>query len=294
MLLVLITINCAGVSCKLCPPRIPNRISSRANTSIPNLHQLHAKLFSGGEPQGISAFKTLKELGVQTIVSVDGAKPDVVLARTCGLKYIHLPIGYAGIEASKAVALGNIARTVSGSVFVHCHHGKHRGPAAACIVAMGAGFITADQSVDFMKLAGTGRSYPGLWRDVAEFHSLKQDVLAAPYLEIAPIDPFVESMGAVDKAMDQLEHLHDGGTLPQTNQMAGAAQLLIEGFKESSRHLRRDAADGLKFQLSEAEQAAVDLQRSFSQGNAASAKTSLHFLKELCVTCHQRFRNPPM
>ncbi len=288
----MISVMAAGNSCKTASSGTVERTFAQACKSIPNLHKLNTTIYSGGEPQGLPAFKALREMGVRTVVSVDGAKPDVESAHRCGIRYIHLPVGYGGIEVSKAIALGNVVRSVSGGVLVHCHHGKHRGPAAACIVAMGAGVMTAEQSMEFMKLAGTGRNYPGLWRDVGGFPSLKTDVNAAPYVERSTVDPFVESMGEMDQAMDRLQSLAlQPGSMATSAQMAAAAQLLHEGFKESSRHLKSDVPDQLKSQLSEAEQAAERFQRDLAQGDLAASKAAIPALRARCVQCHQRFRD---
>src|SRR5688572_2463624 len=45
-----------------------------------NLHNAHVvtdKLISGAQPEGDASFALLKEMGVKTIISVDGAVPDV-------------------------------------------------------------------------------------------------------------------------------------------------------------------------------------------------------------------------
>lgn len=131
----------------------------------PGLHNVNPaaeKMLVGSEPEEEVAFQKLKELGVKTIVSVDGAKPDVELARKYGLRYVHIPIGYDGIEKESALAMTRVARESQGLTYVHCHHGKHRGPAAAAIICLAAGTITKPEAIDLMKRAGTGKDYVGL------------------------------------------------------------------------------------------------------------------------------------
>src|SRR5262245_46397548 len=65
--------------------------------TLPNAFRLHTKVISGGQPDGELAFAKLKELGVKTIISVDGARPEVELAKKYGLRYVHLPHGYDGV-----------------------------------------------------------------------------------------------------------------------------------------------------------------------------------------------------
>ena len=68
---------------------------------------------------------------MQTVISVDGAKPDLEAARKHGLRYVHLPHGYDGVPAPRGDELAIALRTLEGPIYVHCHHGKHRSPAAA-------------------------------------------------------------------------------------------------------------------------------------------------------------------
>src|SRR4051812_27897995 len=66
-------------------------------THLANAHVVTAKVISGAQPEGDESFKALEDLGVRTIVSVDGAAPDVGTARRYGLRYVHLPITYSGV-----------------------------------------------------------------------------------------------------------------------------------------------------------------------------------------------------
>src|SRR5262245_55603645 len=76
----------------------PTRLNS---AYLPNAFRIHAKVMSGGLPAGEAAFAELAELGVKTIISVDGAKPDVMAAERHGLRYVHLPHGYDGISETR-------------------------------------------------------------------------------------------------------------------------------------------------------------------------------------------------
>ena len=56
--------------------------------------QISRGVFSGAQPLHADHFASLRALGIDTLVSVDGAVPDVETARRFGLRYIHIPIGY--------------------------------------------------------------------------------------------------------------------------------------------------------------------------------------------------------
>lgn len=73
------------------------------STNLHNVFAVAPRIFSGSSPENEAGFVELAKLGVKTVISVDGAKPDVEMARKHGLKYVHLPIGYDGIPTNRVV-----------------------------------------------------------------------------------------------------------------------------------------------------------------------------------------------
>src|ERR1043165_5471955 len=63
---------------------------------LKNVLRLSEKIYSGGAPEGDAGFLVLKKLGVKTLATVDGAKPDVARAKSLGMRYFHFPCGYDG------------------------------------------------------------------------------------------------------------------------------------------------------------------------------------------------------
>ena len=121
---------------------------------VPGLHNVHRyseTVLVGSEPSGEEAFQSLQKLGVKAILSVDGTQPDVELARKYGMRYVHIPIGYDGIDQQASLAMTRVAREIQWPLYVHCHHGRHRAPAAAAIVCLAAGTLSHEQSVALMK-----------------------------------------------------------------------------------------------------------------------------------------------
>lgn len=97
----------------------------------PGLHndfRLSEKLYRGGVPIGEAGYRSLQGLGIKTIISVDGAPPDLVLARKFSMRYVQLPFGYDGCPTPTANAIVKVVRDLPGPVYIHCHHGKHRSP----------------------------------------------------------------------------------------------------------------------------------------------------------------------
>ena len=108
---------------------------------LPNVVVVHPNVISGGLPESDLAFQELRSLGVKTVISVDGMKPDTLAAKKCGLRYVHLPHGYNGVPPQRIAELAKAVSTLDGPIYIHCHHGKHRSPAAASVACFAAGLI---------------------------------------------------------------------------------------------------------------------------------------------------------
>ena len=122
---------------------------------VHNLYLLGTNLYSGSTPEGDAGFQALAELGVKTIISVDGAQPDAARAKNFGIRYVHLPYGYDGISTNLQLQLAKAGETLPGPFYVHCHHGKHRGPTAVAVMCMANGGWTASQAESWMHAAGS-------------------------------------------------------------------------------------------------------------------------------------------
>ena len=114
---------------------------------IHNYRRWSDHVAQGGQPEGDKAFQALKAEGITTVVTVDGAMPDVEGAERVGLKYVHIPIGYDGISKDEEARIVKAVTESKGPVFVHCHHGLHRGPAAAALARMSLDGISNETAV---------------------------------------------------------------------------------------------------------------------------------------------------
>src|SRR5262245_57669653 len=143
------------------PPADPAKVEA---AGLHNVYRITDKLLSGSSPEGDEGFESLRRLGVRTVLSVDGARPDVERAHRYGLRYVHLPIGDDGVPREQALRIAMAVRDLPGPVYVRCHHGKHRGPAAAA-----AAHLLLDEkcsvatAVAEMQRAGTDPHYAGLY-----------------------------------------------------------------------------------------------------------------------------------
>jgi protein tyrosine phosphatase (PTP) superfamily phosphohydrolase (DUF442 family) len=179
----------------------------------PGLHNLvayHDDFISGGAPEGDDGFESLAAMGVVTIISVDGAVPEVERATARGMRYIHLPIGYDGFDDDRRLELTRAVRDAieSGPVYLHCHHGKHRSAGAAAAVAVGLDWMTPDEATARMKVSGTSPRYRGLYLCTANATPVDArtlDAINADFPEISTPDDFVDAMVEMDHALDHLK-----------------------------------------------------------------------------------------
>lgn len=262
-----------------------------------NLLQISNRIFAGGEPQDDDAFARLAKLGVRTVVSVDGAKPDIETASKHGLRYIHIPLGYDGISEHAGLSLSRLVRDVQGPIFIHCHHGQHRAPAAAAVACIADGTTNGKAAHQILEKAGTGKGYAGLWEDVEAFHSPPLDAELPEMQEIAEVDSLITAMVQIGRATENLRRCeeNDWATPPKHPDIVPSreALLLKEGFRESARQFSlSDAEDQplLKW-LNESENTTDRMMRALEQDRNQDAREHFAALQQQCKRCHADFRN---
>jgi protein tyrosine phosphatase (PTP) superfamily phosphohydrolase (DUF442 family) len=272
--------------------------------SIENVHRLSARLYSGGSPKNAADFAQLAGLGIRTVISVDGARPAVESAREQGLRYVHLPMGYDGISVEQAEKLARAVGQLPGPVFVHCHHGRHRGPAAAAICAVARDGWSRDQALDWLRQAGTSRDYSGLIasvQSVALPDCLSELPDVGDLLEVAEVSTFVNQMVQIERLRERLKRATSaaGGSADDPDELAHDAVLLTEHLRETARLPESPARGGGFLEaLLESEKAAERLHAllaSQARLRAGIEKTAVERLmsrlEASCAACHERFRD---
>lgn len=270
---------------------------------LPNPIRLHEKVISGGLPEGDAAFAELKDLGIKTVISVDGAKPDVVTAEKYGMRYVHLPHSYDGVPEQRAKELAKAVRDLPGPTYIHCHHGKHRSPAAAAVACVGAGFITHDDAATVLKVAGTSEAYRGLYQsaDAAKrFDQALLDELQAEFPATAKLPAMAEAMVEVEHIHDRLKAIETAGWKTPADMPAlvpdHEALLLREQFTEMLR-TKEVLAKPAKFQelTKEAEALCLQLEELLKKDPAAAEASKLFLaISNNCKACHTTFRDVPL
>jgi len=126
-LLLLSFVLAAPFGCARQPPAAPTKIEA---AGLHNVLRITDRLYCGSEPEGDRGFESLKKLGIKTVVSVDGAKPDLTRAKADGLRYVHIPTGYSGISPQAQAALLEIARRIGKNDEIDVRGGDFGAPKA--------------------------------------------------------------------------------------------------------------------------------------------------------------------
>jgi len=274
-----------------------------------NVCRVSDKLISGGVPEGDAGFTTMEKLGVKTIISVDGAAPDIARARGFGMRYVHIPIGYDGISREQAVRLAKAVRDLPGLVYMHCHHGKHRSPAAAAVVRHCLDDrCGVEAAVEVMRRAGTDPRYVGLYaapKQVRRPTAEELDALPADFPEVAKVSALAQMMVIVDERWDRLKLVRAAGwkVPPRHPDVVPAheALQLREAYHECARvpKLKRYPEEMQRW-LAEAEKQATALETALrpTKGGTGvdtkAAEAAFTLLADGCKQCHARYRDRPM
>ena len=287
-------------------PNLPQSVHPVNAPGIHNMFALGTNLFSGSGPEGDDAFAALAKLGVKTIITVDGGKPDVEAARKHGIRYVHLPHGYDGISTNTQAQIVKAGETLPGPIYVHCHHGIHRGPAAAAVLCMAENNWTATEAEAWLKTAGTASNYVGLYDVVRHFKrpSAAQLNAITNLPEVAKVSGLTDAMVGVDERWDLLKAVRAAGYKPPKESPdivpATEAVILWEHYREAQRlpetaKLGQKLIDLFKAAEGEAKEAEI-LLRAFAVSptpeNKAKLDRNFDAITKSCSTCHKDFRNP--
>lgn len=266
---------------------------------LQNTFRVNDRIISGSQPDTDIAFAALKQMGIKTIISVDGSKPDVAGAHKAGLHYVHLPFGYDGVPSNRVAELAKVIQIEPGPFYVHCHHGQHRGPTAVAVMCEADAGWTPEQAVVWLREAGTSDDYPGLYRSAREFRPpTKAELNAATnFPELAQSSSLVDTMVAIDEHFSWLKQSKKAGwkTPPKHPDISPdhEATMLWELLREVPR--ATDLAgrpEDFRKKLAGAEDAANNLRTLLKKpADAAAINAGFTHLDDACFNCHRSYRN---
>jgi protein tyrosine phosphatase (PTP) superfamily phosphohydrolase (DUF442 family) len=257
------------------------------------------KLISGACPEGDAGFKSLADLGVKTIVTVDGALPILESAKKYGMRYVHIPVEYSGITKKDAIRIIRAVRDLPGPVFIHCHHGMHRSPAATALVAIALAKYTNEEALAGLKQAKTGVNYVGLWKQVREFQAPTQaeiDAADKEFPETAKVEGLAAHMVNVDARFDGMKAVKAANWgVPADHpdiDPAHEALLLNEALRESGRseEAKDYPADFMKI-MDDSIVASAALEAAIRGKDPVKAQQSFAAVQATCGGCHKLYRD---
>lgn len=293
---------CVLVSCAT-PPSVTQSETPApaAPHALHNVHRLNDRVFTGAQPEGDADLNALKSLGVKTILSVDGSAPDVAAAQRHGLRYVHVPTTYATVTDAQRLEIARAIRDLPGPIYIHCHHGKHRGPAAAAAAAIALGMMTNEEGTAFIKAAGTAPAYAGLYERVATApRASEADLDAAPndFPSIQRAHGTTAAMVEIDLAFDHLTQIKDAGwKTPKDNPdlvSAAEAGRLTDNFRVALGDTAFVAGQSADYanRLAEMVQHACALEEAIVRSAApAELQAAYASVQKRCTDCHTLYRN---
>lgn len=284
-------------------PTTAPALTATSAIDMPGLHNVVTyddRLVCGGVPNGDVGFATLEAMGIKTVISVDGALPDLELAKKHGLRYVHLPIGYNGMDVARSAEIARAVRDLPKPIYLHCHHGKHRSAGASASAAVLLGWLSPEEGLAKMKVSGTAANYKGLFEAVTAASKCEKDVIdqaSTAFPELSKPSSFVDAMIEVDDVTDKLKLIDKAGWVapadhPDLVPAAEAGQLA-----DHFRNLQEDPESKAKPQdFNERLKKDMETMTAIEEGIVAKApatelSTKFKVVLQSCKDCHTAHRD---
>jgi methionine-R-sulfoxide reductase len=270
-----------------------------SHSSVPFLLKVSERIYTGGQPKTAGDFQELQALGIKTLVNVDGARPDLSLAKSYDMSYVHIPMHYDTVEPIVLLSLQRVLQERPGPFYIHCHHGKHRGPAAAALAWRMDEDVSSEEALSVLRRAGTSKNYPGLWREVEGYRSFPSTVALPPLFEVAEVGGFTRLMAEIDRTWDHVKmlksHNWQGSSLHPDIQPQQELSIFRQQFEDAEKLAKANPAysEDLDFMDSLGEVIALseELESAFRKKNVSRADSILNSIRQSCKECHRSYRN---
>ena len=248
-------------------------------------HQLTPDIFVGPRPSQ-EHIEELTALGIKKVISVDALPPESSLWGEA-IQVRHLPLGYRDLPKPLQLRLARELSIAPVKTYIHCHHGQHRGPAAALAALRALGQL--DQAEAETWLDRCGVVYQGLRQAVQDAQpESPQDIQSALLLEEAVATRSLSRlMAEIDQVWERLKKVPSPDDPNKRTQKEDAAHLL-DLFRLSSAAAGPVDPDYPK-QMQEAIRLATTLESELQDGEDAAELRAA--LRSSCRTCHRAFRD---
>jgi hypothetical protein len=198
------------------------------------------------------------------------------------------------LEASAALA--KTLQTKPGPFYVHCHHGKHRGPALGAIALRLQTQCDDETVLNWLDRAGVSKAYQGLWKDAVAFRPQAVEGTDPELHEAVELGGIVEAMAAASRTWDRVKACEAAGWKAPSGHADVSppheAVILNEHFREMTRHEYEGYAAA---EFTEALTHAVDVTAQLSKALAASdsdaASKAFALVGRSCKNCHHDWRD---
>jgi hypothetical protein len=269
-------------------------------SDLHNVYHLSDNIISGSEPHGEAAIKRISEMGVKTILSVDGKVPDAETAAKYGMRYVHVPIQYKGMTEDEVLKIAKTFREADGPFYVHCFHGKHRGPAGAAVGRMVLDCADREEVLAEMRQwCGTAQKYEGLYQTVATAPMPTEAQTRGLRWDMPAAHPF----GGLREAMIQTARHFDNLKLLAANEWkkdpehpdldAGNEAAIVHGIFAGANKLdeMKKRPDDFRGWMASTEQDSAALVAAVKADDARAANQAFGRIKKTCGACHSSYRN---
>lgn len=284
-------------------------LAPRKAEELPGLHNvfhLSDDIVSGSEPHGPEGLQALHDMGVKTILSVDGKEPEAEAAAALGMRYVHIPIQYSGFSDGELAEITKTFRELEAPFYVHCFHGKHRGPAAAAVGRVVLDGASRETAIGEMKqYCGTSEKYEGLYREIAitpfpsaeeseeldyGFDAVKRpEGIVGTMVVMARVhDNLVElekRRWALDPAHPDIDALNEATKLRQSFESAQELTQVVAGPDDLREWMAASVSESRR--LVEA----LEAQRAGTAEAGAEAAQAFELIRKGCNDCHAAYRD---
>ncbi len=274
-----------------------------------NVYRLSDTIISGSEPHDAEALAQIAAWGVKTILSVDVKVPDAESAEELGLRYVHVPIRYRGITDEQIAKIAKTFRELEAPFYVHCFHGKHRGPAAAAIGRVALDGLERERAIAEMRQwCSTASKYEGLYSSVAVSDIPTADETEAYDFDFASamkFDGVRDAMVVLTRSWDEVKLAAKNDWKPSTehpdidplqsatqvSQLMNACAQMDEAlaypadFQEMMTVSQQHLEDVVKFLTD------CRVEGTFEYERNESLDTAFTAAKKSCLKCHSVYRN---
>ena len=180
--MALALISCAWLGAQESAPREAQLPASRPASEaryakigdlpgVQSVTKFSDRLLRGAQPQGAPGMQELKKLGITTILSVEEPdQPELDAAKAAGLEGHQHPDRVQRLPGQGRPGPARRRTAISTApTYVHCHHGKHRGGAAAAIFRMTYEGVPQLEALQELAELGCSKRYPGLYDTIRRY-----------------------------------------------------------------------------------------------------------------------------